>query len=78
MEIDFFGKKVNLLPCPFCGDFPAVRIGKGKDQEQSYKVFCSNEHCVIVETLYRSDLTKAAKDWNQRPMKRVLGGEQDA
>lgn len=78
MEIEFSGKKVNLLPCPFCGDFPAVRIGRGRGWEQAYKVFCSNEHCIIAETLYRSDLTKAAKDWNHRPLDQVLGGVQDA
>ncbi|MDE6261581.1 MAG: Lar family restriction alleviation protein [Oscillospiraceae bacterium] len=68
MEMEYAGKKVNLLPCPFCGGDPAIhsyrRLGSW------YRIHCAGDGCLMVPVTYNyRDLEQAVAAWNQRPGK---------
>ena len=50
-----------ILPCPFCGETPAVKWGK---------VACRNPKCLVevkIKTWYEPGYNEAAiADWNKR------------
>lgn len=66
MEIEYAGKKIDLLPCPFCGGDPAIR--NYKRVWQWYRIYCAGDGCPMGPvTCSRRTLEEAAADWNYRP-----------
>ena len=68
MEVEYAGKKVNLLPCPFCGSDPDIY--SYRRHGPWYRIYCAGDNCRMrVATLTYRDLDLAVADWNQRPGK---------
>lgn len=54
----------QLLPCPFCGDFPAINIrqsGAGY-----WLVDCKNPRCVVIVETRAKEREVALQQWNTR------------
>lgn len=68
MEVEYGDKKVDLLPCPFCGSDPDIY---GYRRHGSwYRIHCAGDGCPMrpVTYSYRA-LEQAAAAWNHRPGK---------
>lgn len=68
MEMEYAGKKVDLLPCPFCGADPAIHSYKRGGLW--YRINCDGDDCPMRPVTYNyRALEKAATAWNHRPRK---------
>lgn len=66
MEVEYEGKKIDLLPCPFCGG--EADIYSYRRSGPWYRIRCSGDGCPINPMTYsRRTLEQAAADWNHRP-----------
>ncbi|MCP5006886.1 MAG: hypothetical protein GY941_23510 [Planctomycetes bacterium] len=68
-------KKINLLPCPFCGEDPKVHhIGNNNTKKRSIRIKCSNIRCRVEQTnsaiSHGFDFLEdvAEKAWNNRQL----------
>ncbi len=55
-----------LLPCPFCGRTPDVRVFA---EEEWYRVGCRNPRCPARPAVYASSWQRAFRKWNRRSEK---------
>lgn len=64
MEVEYAGKKLDLLPCPFCGGEPAIY---SHNWVAGYHIYCTGDDCPMSPvTNARRTLAEAAADWNHR------------
>lgn len=61
----------RLLPCPFCGDTPAVIEDSG--HSTAYEVACIDENCRVNPATLAVDKATAIKHWNRRTPAPVPG-----
>lgn len=65
MKIEYQGKTVDLLPCPFCGGEP--RIQNFRRHEDWYRIRCVGDCSVHPETYTYRNFEGALAVWNNRP-----------
>jgi transcription elongation factor Elf1 len=53
---------IDLLPCPFCGEQPAVE----RDARGKHVIWCENENCPASMQLNGNSLLETVKAWNTR------------
>ncbi len=71
--------RVELLPCPFCGNAPVVELGKISycqlhgDKLQDWHVRCKRCYCANTS---RPTKQLAIESWNKRPVKELQEREE--
>lgn len=64
MKVEYEGKKIDLLPCPFCGGTP--KIHSFKRNGWWYRVRCVGDCPVHPETYTYRSLEEVCAIWNHR------------